>query len=93
VARREKCGGCGAWKFRLAQHRAKLFPAAAAQHVFGWQRLWNSATEGSASAMFLKNNCHQEAKIRHAGCTSGESDRHTVWLEKEEIPFLADEYT
>jgi len=47
AARREKYGGGGVHKFRLARRRADFFPAAAARHASGWGRRLNSAAEGS----------------------------------------------
>jgi len=38
AARREKYGGGGVHKFRLARRRAEFFPAAAARHASGWRR-------------------------------------------------------
>ena len=45
--RREKYGGGGVHKFRLARRRADFFPAAAARHASGWRRRRNSAAQGS----------------------------------------------
>ena len=45
AALREKYGGGGVHKFRLARRRAEFFPAA--RHASGWRRRRNSAAEGS----------------------------------------------
>ena len=53
AAHREKYGGGGVHKFRLARRRAEFFPAAAARHAPGWRRRWNSAAEGSTTVVTM----------------------------------------